>query len=251
MMRRFLLFFLLLSCGSDALAQDGQFESAFYEGNRLFNLNQYKEAAEAYEQALAGDRESAALHFNLGNAYLFDGRHGPALYHYRLAERLAPRDEDVQKNLATARGRASDKLGKEPPPKFLQTLLWLHQKTTPGESMLLFALLWLTGFALLHLRQFSRSRWPIRLAVPLLVFGLALGVSLTVRAFDIGVTVEAVVLPAEVQVFNGPAESFLVHFELHQGAEVEILEDRGDWMMIAAGQELKGFVPKQQLGLIR
>ncbi len=54
------------------------------------------------------DSPTAALFYNLGNAYYKQGDHGRAILNYRRAQQLAPRDPDIEANLALARAQAVD-----------------------------------------------------------------------------------------------------------------------------------------------
>ncbi|HSN73989.1 MAG TPA: tetratricopeptide repeat protein [Anaerolineae bacterium] len=70
--------------------------------NKLVNAGHYAEAAQMYEQLLAGSPQDAALHYNLGNARFLQGDVTAALAAYERAAALAPRDTDIRANLALA-----------------------------------------------------------------------------------------------------------------------------------------------------
>lgn len=55
--------------------------------------------------------ENASIHYNIANAYALMDRLGRAIEHYRIAQRLAPKDAQVADNLAFVRGRVPDRLG--------------------------------------------------------------------------------------------------------------------------------------------
>lgn len=242
---------VLLLLAATSLGQDVTPEEAFYSGNRAFKEREYAAAIESYRRALDAGYESAALHFNLGNAYLFSGRHGRALYQFRLAERLAPRDDDIRRNIAVARSRAADKLVRARAPTFVRGLSWFHRRTTAREALTLFCLSWLAGAALLHLRLFWRSAWLTRLGVVLLLAGLVPGSAAAMHALARGTVEEGVILPEEVDVFTGPSDTaYSVYFKLHAGAEVDVEEVRDDWVKIAVDADRKGYVPAPHIGLI-
>jgi len=53
---------------------------------------------------------------------------------------------------------------------------------------------------------------------------------------------QAVVLAPEVEVRSGPGE-YTVQFDLHSGAKVSIMEQRGEWVRLALpGEQLQGWV---------
>ncbi len=60
----------------------------------------------------------------------------------------------------------------------------------------------------------------------------------------------AVIVAQEVDVTSGPgdAEQYLVEFNLHTGAEVQLLEKRPGWRRIAlSGHDFQGWVPAEAL----
>lgn len=224
-----------------AAAQEGADATrAFYRGRELFDQQDYAGAVKAYEAGL-GPEASPEFLFNLGTAALCAGDDGRALFYLRLAQRLAPRDEDIAKNLAVARSRAVDDIPRPKPNPLIATILVLHEKTTPREAFALFTLLFIAGMALLHVRLVTGRGWFGRVAAVLIVIGLSFAVSAASRR-DLREH-EGVILDREVGVFSGPDElTYQVFFKLHAGAEVEILDDLGDWVKIAVAGK-KGYIP--------
>ena len=55
---------------------------------------------------------------------------------------------------------------------------------------------------------------------------------------------EAVVVGQEVKVTSGPGTQYVTEFTLPNGAEVRLLENRGNWARLEmAGNTLQGWVP--------
>src|SRR5215469_5260146 len=71
-------------------------ESAFDEANKLYEQGKYTEAANGYEKILQSGQVSAAVLYNLGNAFFKSGQLGRAIATYRRAQQLAPRDPDLR-----------------------------------------------------------------------------------------------------------------------------------------------------------
>ena len=88
-------------------AESAEVNVKFEQANRLYEQGKYGEAANAYESIVKSRGGSTALYFNLGNAYFKDGQLGRALFHYRMAERMAPRDPDIEANLRLTRERVA------------------------------------------------------------------------------------------------------------------------------------------------
>ena len=80
-------------------AQSDEFAMA----NKFYESKDYDSAIRLYESVLKQGTESAALRFNLGNAYFKKGDLGRSVLNYLRAKRLDPTDEDIRHNLEFAR----------------------------------------------------------------------------------------------------------------------------------------------------
>jgi uncharacterized protein YgiM (DUF1202 family) len=58
---------------------------------------------------------------------------------------------------------------------------------------------------------------------------------------------EAVVLARESTVRNGPGASFETAFVLHEGAEVVVEGERGDWTEVSLPGDLRGWIPEEAI----
>lgn len=221
---------------------------AFDRGVALYEEEAYATATEAFLEALADGPESAALHYNLGNAYFKTGRLGVSIWHYRRARQLAPRDEDVAANLEYARFLALDAIEGDGARTDLKVETWLD-RITPGEVARLAAGLWiLAGLAAIawQLSTGSGRRWRRAAAVLLVLWGILLVVVVAVDLRRRGGE-EAVVLAREIPVRNGPGETFETAFVLHEGAEVVVEGDRGRWTEISLPGDLRGWIESEAI----
>src|SRR6266511_3325281 len=100
-----LILFLLLWTSCPGLARAGDVSAAFEQANKYYEQSNFTEAAAAYARMIDGGHVSPALYFNLGNALFKSGQIGRAIFNYRLAQLLAPRDPDVRANLRFARNQ--------------------------------------------------------------------------------------------------------------------------------------------------
>ena len=83
---------------------------------------------------------------------------------------------------------------------------------------------------------------------------MVLGVTLALSLLSIGIRVSdvrgsspAVIVAQAVEVRSGPGEDYLAEFTLHTGAEIRVLERRGDWVRIALPGDLQGWVPGEAM----
>lgn len=101
--RRFLSLFIYL-IGSVLAASASTAELA----DSAYVKENYSEAVQLYNQALAEGAVSAGIYYNLGNAYFRDGKLGRAVIAYERSLRIDPANADARANLAFVRSRLQD-----------------------------------------------------------------------------------------------------------------------------------------------
>jgi hypothetical protein len=218
--------------------------------NQLYEAGQYTQAAQAYEQLVEQGMADSALFYNLGNAHFKQGDYGRAILNYRRAQQLAPRDADIAANLALARAQAVDQYEVVDEGGFIgqagsavQAWLSLNELAMAAlAAWVLFALLLLlissarAGSAWRKGLQYTLVATAMALAVGVLALGSALYAD---RQWS-----EGVIVATEVDVTSGPGGQYVTEFTLHSGAEVDLVEMRGNWArLVLPGGELEGWVP--------
>ncbi len=241
---------LLLAMAASSQAQKTlNPEQVFYRGREFFDQGDFDEAVEAYKSAVDVGASKELL-YNLGTACLYAGRNGEALYYLRRAEKLAPRDVEIQNNIRVAQARAQDDVQESRQPKFVQALLYFHTKTTFNEALLAFVLCYGFSMLFLHLRLLRPGKWFLRLAVVLIIFCLGMGYSIVTRAWSYDEVTKGVILPPEVDVFSQRiSQRFALFFKLHGATEVDVVDVKDGWVQIEVDGK-KGFVLADQIGLI-
>ena len=73
-----------------------------------YSKENYTEAVELYNRALAEGNVSANVYYNLGNAYFRLGKNGRAVIAYQRALRIDPANADARANLAFVQSRLQD-----------------------------------------------------------------------------------------------------------------------------------------------
>mgnify|MGYP000029444557 CR=1 FL=1 len=218
----------------------------FDAANRLYEQGRFSEAAAAYEQLLQEGRASVALYFNLGNAEFKAGRLGRAIWAYRQARNLAPRDPDVRANLKFAREQVT---GPTLPVGWRERLL--GALSLNEWSGLAAASLWL-WFGLLTARAL-RPGWRTGLRLPtwaaaaaaLLLCG-TLGLALRLGLSE----PTAVVIGGQVPVRNGPFDESPVAFTVHDGAELRVLDRKDDWLQVTPGRGQVGWLARDNVQVL-
>jgi tetratricopeptide (TPR) repeat protein len=202
---------------------------AYNQGNQLYARKDYAGAERAYRQALRAGPSAEAC-YNLGNALFKSGRVGAAIVQYRRARALRPRDEDVARNLAFARGYRADKVLAVPGPVALALDTTFHLLSRREAGLLAGVIFLLAALAL--------SAWIVRRRTVLFVaaVGLAAGslfCLVTRWAWEGEVASQpAVVVVPEVSALSGPGEESRQILLLHDGTEVRIRERRGEYLLV-------------------
>jgi tetratricopeptide (TPR) repeat protein len=225
---------------------------AMRTANGLYESGQFGQAAQVYEQLVDQGYVDTALFYNLGNAYYKQGDPGRAIINYRRAQRFAPRDRDIQANLALARAQTVDRVEVVDDGGLLSQLGQALQSWFVLDELAMAALIaWVLFMFLLILTGTARvgSRWRkglqyslAAMTVVLLVSVLALGSFLLIGSCES----EGVIVASVVDVTSGPGAQYATALSLHNGAEVRLLETRGSWVRLALpDRRLGGWVPER------
>jgi len=228
---------------------------AMETGNRSYEAGRYDEAAAIYQTIIAAGIEDSTLYYNLGNAYFKQGNLGRAILNYKRAYRLAPRDADISTNLAIARQQTLDRLDQTGNNTFTNLVEVAEEWLTLREAAVLALLLWLALSALLLLailvkRLRRYSLWAVGFVGIFLLLGLF---SMASRYYRETNAPAAVIVNPLVDVTSGPgpAEQYVVEFNLHGGAEVRVVDDRPGWRRITLpGNDFQGWVPAEAVETI-
>lgn len=217
--------------------------SAFEAANKLYEIGNYESAARAYDAIVSEGNYSPALYFNLGNAWFRAGEAGRAIAAYRQAERLAPRDPDIQANLKFVLSKVTGKHPEEiHPSRRLFAEFTLNEWTGLAAGAL-----WL-WMILLALREW-RPQWKSSLKNYIMFCGL-LTVALTALVFIAKSRLEgtsAVVIVPEAVVRYGPLEESKSAFTLNDGIELNVIDHKDGWLRVADAESRTGWVKADQV----
>jgi tetratricopeptide (TPR) repeat protein len=233
-----LLVALLPLCSHAALA-DADFESA----NKLYEEGKFAQAASAYEKLTQSGQASAALYFNLGNAFFKSGQIGRAIAAYRESQQFNPRDPDLRANLQFARNQT-------PSPTLSPSRWqrWLGRLTLNEWTMLAAVSLWL-WLLLLAVLQW-RPAWRLTLrgyVYCLAAVAAALCVCLVLTWHNTRLTRTAIVVANEAPVRYGPLAESPTAFTVHDGAELRVLDQKDEWLQASAGPGRIGWLRRDQV----
>lgn len=233
-------------------AAAAQQEEAYLRGNEFYREGQFEQAVEAYRSVLGAGVESAALHYNLGNALFKAGELGPAILSWERALALDPGLADARSNLALARTLTVDDI--EPLPTFWLVSAWRWWVEVLPRAVLLGALAlgWFLVWGGLAGRILARSEGVRRAGTLAILTGavmvVVLGVNVAVREFGVGEVRRGVIMVDAVPVRSAPTEDDnLTVFEIHEGTAVRIDQRTDSWAEVVLDDGKVGWVPTEAL----
>lgn len=247
----FMLFFML----SFFLSRANQTNTDLLQkAEKAYDQKKYKDAISAYEELVKSGYKSYQLYFNLGNAYYRNNELGKAIYHYELARKLNPDDEDVRINLGIANGKTIDKINVRE--NFFVTVVKSNILSTFSTGtwawLSIISLLLACGLIFLF---FINSNPILKRLV--FVLGL-LAVVVVFLTYSLGYSSlrakqqnnYAIILNKEVKIMNEPNPGAVSKFTLHEGTKVNIIENNGDWLLIKIDNGNEGWVKNAVVGII-
>jgi hypothetical protein len=252
---------LLLFCLSVAGSPRAQPDDALQQG-----IDAYRQAQEATgrEQRLAGFRRAeqwfanaveqgfhtADVYTNLGTAALQAERLGAAIMAFRQALLLDPNHRRAQQNLAHARTLLPAWIAR-PQQDFFDSFFSWHRSWSLAERAAAAAFCFLLAALLIAVAV----RWRVPLLRGMAVLPAALWLALlTSLAYDnwFPGNPAAVVMLDDTAVYAADSINAPASFAqpLLAGSEVEVLENRGDWVRIALADSRGGWVKRNSLGML-
>jgi tetratricopeptide (TPR) repeat protein len=223
-----------------------QVSTEISRANQLYNQNQFREAAEIYEQALARGMGNGHLYYNLGNTYFRLGNLPKAILNYAKGQNLLPRDEDVEANLEHAIRQTADQLDGRKPHILKSVLFWVGDLNLSEHRVVLF---WINLAFWIAMAVRLRHQGPViqaarNLLLALLVLAL---VSTGFRWHHETHQSIGVILPQQIDVHSGWNATTVVLFQLHQGTLVSISQEKENWYEIELPGEKKGWTLKSNI----
>ena len=219
----------------EALALFGQAVQAYHGAH-------YQEAVDLNEALLSKGYASAAVHYNLGNAYLRSGHLGRSIVNYLRASRLTPRDSDVRSNLVFARSQVE------------------NYSPWPGHSIFVFAqkfwsedeLRWLAFLAFVFGGTFFLGALYMGIRRKRVVLGTVLlglmAMYLTGAAvFQKLALAGRAVCIERVEARFEPSAQATAYFKVPEGTELKVLREKEEWYKVQRSDGKTGWVPSKSI----
>jgi tetratricopeptide (TPR) repeat protein len=259
------MFLLLFNSPAEAKPTKAEKISLFNQANEAFrqanSSKDTKQAERLYEKAILtfekiindGEVENSRLYYNLGNAYFLNGRLGKAILNYRRANRLDNSDENIQKNLAFARSKRTDKITIKTEKRVLQTLFFWHYDFSVKTKFILTCVLFgIVCLCITAIIWFGRNNlWTVP-AVVCCILAVCFLVSVVVESKIQADKTFGVITVKEVTARQGDGQNYSPSFKepLHEGTEFDLLEHRPGWFHIKLSDDSDGWITENSAELI-
>jgi len=242
---------VLVASGPASLgrAQSPETLRLFDDGNRHYDNGEYGDAVKAYLRADSTGFRSAALYYNLGNAYYRLDEIGLAVLSYERALELDPDSRVARHGLRIVRARMMDQMSRLPTPIWVST--WRRVEAAVGLRGVVLAglVLYLAACALVLYRiLIGRHRVGVRraavvmfaVAIPLVIGGLTTSRYASTHP-------RCVVLDRTVSVRVAPSRDAESDVDIHEGLVVTTLESDSAWYRVRLPNGVTGWVEASAL----
>ncbi|MGB3144942.1 MAG: tetratricopeptide repeat protein [Maribacter sp.] len=233
----------------------GQNDKLFDQATTAYNAGEFEKAIELYDQILNSGQHSAAVYYNLGNAYYKQNEIAESIYYYEKALLLSPNDDEIKTNLSYAQNMTLDAIGTVP-----QTGLSKLYKNVTGKltfdqwaylaiaSMMVFVLLYIAFY---YFNFSSRKRWAFIGSIIALFICILAVVFAYVQRRDFNAQRPAIIFAEEIAIKSEPNESSTEIFVLHEGTKVNVAESLNDWNKIVLSDGKTGWIQNEKLRLLK
>lgn len=240
--------FVILTTSWLGMAQD---EAIFNQGNTLYSEGKYAEAIEKYEQILNSGKHSAALYYNLGNAYYKLNNVASSIYYFEKALQLDPTDREIQNNLTYAQNMTVDAIEAQPEVGFskaYKSIVNYRSFDTWAKYTIAFMFVFIALFLGYY---FSTSTAKKRIAFvglicALFLTGTTLGLAFQKFKLDKN-TNPAIIFTQEVSIKNDPNSTSEELFKLHEGTKIYIVGTFNTWKKIKLPDGKTGWLEQQHI----
>lgn len=216
------------------------------QANEAYSKAGYQKAIELYEAVAGSGYESAALYYNLGNAYYQQQQTAKAILNYERALRIQPHNKNIHNNLELAKAKITQPVD-ELPEIFYR--LWWQQITglLPSGFWAFLGVFFLFGAAVSgvlfqQVQQVIRKKQAFAAAFVFL-FGFMMFTTFGYSRYQAETSKDfAIVMQEEVPLKKGPADSSEQITTLSSGIKVRNNERVNGWVRVVLADNREGWV---------
>jgi hypothetical protein len=230
----------------------GSVTDDFARANQLYGEKSYDSALAIYQSIERTGVESAELNFNIANCHFKSGDIGRAVLYYLRAKRLKPSDDDINANLAFARGYTRiqmEGVQLNPVYSLVEELL---------DPVALDTLAWLASICFVLFIALLIIRFGFGWTGPLIrptIIGASLilvlaGLTTTFKYRHDFLVERAVVVAEDCPVLSGPTPQAQTELHGSPGLVVEIIGVSGDYYNVIFENKRRGWILKDRLAIV-
>lgn len=243
---------IVFASDNKILKNNDSAEKLWNNANKLYSQENYNKAAQLYETILKKYGVSSELYYNLGNCYYKNDNIALSILNYERALRLNPSDNDINANLAFARGKTYDKVT---PPSEMFFVTWWKQWTNFANiqtwmtiAFISFIIMLATIVIYLFNNTIKYKKISIYCGFVLLFVTIITNLSAFSQYLVNRNHQYAIIKSDAVNIKSSPAESSTDLFVIHGGAKVEILDNSmTNWYEIKLEEGKQGWIEKSCL----
>ena len=228
-----------------ASAQDSS-EKLFIDGNTAYNDGDFAKAVSFYEQTLEDGQHSAALYFNLGNAFYRLNNVAESIYYFEKANQLDPDNEDLNINSAFAQNMTIDAIEAIPKSQLVQiqqSIFSLFSLSVWSKITVIWIwlfVLFFLAYLFLKATQLKRIFFFISL-LSLILFMITFPITFSVDQQQKN-TQYAILFSSRVDIWSEPNQRGEIQFVLHEGTKIQLLESLEEWNKIRIANGSEGWI---------
>ena len=227
--------------------------TALAEAEEAFRNGDFARSIELYEKIIAqelaeNNRESAQLHYNLGNAYFRNNELGRAILNFERALLLDPGNSDIRHNLRFARNHTIDHIEPSATAFLTNWISGIRNLLSSNGWALTAIVLFLLFLSCTAVFLFVHIVWAKKTAfytgIVLFLF-LMMANAFAFRQKSERVNRDfAIVMPSGISVNAAPDANSNQLFQLHEGTKVRIRNSDGNWYEIEIANGSVGWTLK-------
>ena len=228
-----------------AAATSGQ-DDIFQTGIKYYQEGNYDDAIKMFSKIEKSGIESAALYYNLGNAYFKSGDLGRAVLYYHRAKRLGPGDADIINNLKFASQFSEVQMvgvQLNPIEAFLKETVGSYQLSALGWLSSLFFISLVVLLIMKFGLQFCFTGIDAVIISVLCLTIFAAGLTSFKYRVDY-LDRRAVILAPDAPVYSGPSSNTELELRGAPGLVVELLQESGDYYNVLLENKRRGWIKK-------
>ncbi len=255
-----LLFISVFLLQFTSQAQTGKIRDLIKKGNSYYANSKYDSAIVLYKKALNFETknktkyESAALYYNLANAYFRTNDIPNSILYYERAKLLDPSNEDIDFNLNLAQQQTVDKIESLPEfflSRWIRSLINSFSSNTWALISMISFVLFLVLFSLfLFIRIMLVKKLSFFVGVLMFLVATVSFVFSHQQKQAITNREHAIVFAPTVTVKSSPDKTSTDLFILHEGTKIKITDEQDNWREIKLSDGKVGWLPVETMKVI-